>query len=341
MNDLTTAVHAYLTRAPSSLWAGRAIEMADHWEGDDNLLWRATTQDQEAVVKLFMDAGQARSRRQFDGHEVLAPRGLAPLPLWADRFPEGLARPIIVYTWSPGGPVDVQDPFALESWGEAVGRLHAVEIDAIRRFSPHPANLDYYWRIEAASLAQIQTWLGQAASIAKFLSAVTVQAERAINAGLDRWEGARPAAVHGDLRLAHSLVERGNVLFLDWEFFGLGDAALDVARLLHRERQTLTPDRQQVWLNAYLRTTDQPAIDERIALYQRLLTLHDLVFLLVGLEQQQAAGVTEELAAALPFLAQTLEQVFQVVAGVFGVPLPDTTAADLAAIFAKFQTPRT
>jgi aminoglycoside phosphotransferase (APT) family kinase protein len=341
MTDLTTTLHTYLTRAPASLFAGSAVEIVDAWEGDDHLLWRVAAQGQDAVVKLFMDAGQARSRRQFDGHQVFAPRGLAPQPRWADRYPEGLARQVIVYSWAAGEPVNPNDWPDLEGWADAVARLHAVELDEVRRFSPHPVNLDYYWRIEAASLDQIRQWLAPESALGDFLTQVQVRAERAINAGLDHWRAARPAAVHGDLRIAHSLVDRGSVVFLDWELFGLGDAALDVAGLLHRERRSMGTDRQRHWLDVYLRTSDQPDLEARIELYRQLLTLHDVVFLLIGLEQQGTAGVNEELVAALPFLSQTLYQALHATAATFGVPLPDTTAVDLTAIFARLHTTRT
>ena len=82
MTDLTTAIHTYLTTAPTSAFHGLAVEMLDHWRGEENLLWRVECAGQEAVVKLYLDAGQARSRRQFDGHDITRHRlkGAGRLP---------------------------------------------------------------------------------------------------------------------------------------------------------------------------------------------------------------------------------------------------------------------
>src|SRR4051794_33426990 len=122
--DLTAQIHQYLTSAPSSLFVQQPVEMLAHWQGDANLLWRVTVGDQQAVVKLFLDAGQARSRRQFDAHQLFAPMGLAPEPLWADRYPHGLSRQLIVYRWCDGESVVANDRDALLAWSDAIAKLH-------------------------------------------------------------------------------------------------------------------------------------------------------------------------------------------------------------------------
>src|SRR4051794_5671146 len=157
--DLTGPVHEYLTTAPSSLFLQQPVEMLAHWQGDANLLWRVAVGDQQAVVKMFLDAGQARSRRQFDAHQLWAPVGLAPVPLWADRYPQGLSRQLIVYRWCDGEVVAPEDPASLVAWSEAIATLHATSPSRVPRFSPHPVNLDYYWRIERITMAQIEGWL--------------------------------------------------------------------------------------------------------------------------------------------------------------------------------------
>ncbi|MEZ4560580.1 MAG: hypothetical protein R2854_29800 [Caldilineaceae bacterium] len=94
---LTTAIQTYLTGAATSEFRGLEVTVVDHWEGRDNLLWRveagAQNAAQDAVIKLFLDAGQVRSRRQYDGQQLFAPVGIAPQPLWYDRYPDGLSPP--------------------------------------------------------------------------------------------------------------------------------------------------------------------------------------------------------------------------------------------------------
>ena len=308
--DLTDQILQYLTTAPSSLFAQQKVEVIDHWEGDAHLLWRVNAGDQRAqhaVVKLFLDAGQARSRRQFDGHQIFAPLGLAPQPMWADRYPHGLSRQLIVYSWSDGEPVVPGDPSELDAWAEAIARLHNTPIEEVRRFSPHPINLDYYWRIEQVSITQIDRWLAPSGltlhTIFHGLAGATTQL---VKQSLPLWATAAPTPVHGDLSHAHTLLERGRVLLLDWEMFGLGDPALDVAHMLQHEAQTLTADQTDAWLDRYLSAIDQPEIGARIDIFRRLLEMHNVVYLLVGLQQNAIGPLDAELSAALPFIQTTL-----------------------------------
>lgn len=90
MSNPNDEILNYLTTAPASVFAGQPVNLLDHWAGEANLLWRVESRGQGAVLKLYLDAGQVRSRREFDGQTLSAPFGLAPPPLWLDRIPETL-----------------------------------------------------------------------------------------------------------------------------------------------------------------------------------------------------------------------------------------------------------
>jgi thiamine kinase-like enzyme len=322
--DLTSQIHHYLTTAPGSLFAQQPVEMIDEWEGDANLLWRVSVPHQQAVVKLFLDAGQARSRRQFDGHQFFAPLGLAPQPLWADRYPHGLARQLIVYSWVEGEVIRPDDPSELDAWAEAIANVHASPADAVSRFSPHPLNLDYYWRIERSSIAQVEEWLtSNKLELASFFHELATATEQLVEGALPQWVSAAPTLIHGDLALDHTLSERGQVILLDWEMFGLGEPALDVARLLQREAQTLTTEQVDRWLERYLDVVDQPQMAARIDLFQQLLDVHNVVYLLVGLQQNASAQLGSELNAALPFMQVALIAAFERATAALELPVTD------------------
>lgn len=309
--DLTQQIHEYLTTAPSSLFAQQAAEIVDHWQGDANLLWRVQSGGQDAVVKLFLDAGQARSRRQYDGHVTFAPSGLAPLPLWADRYPQGLSRQLIVYQWCDGESLSPAEPGMLQQWAEAIAQLHTTPPDEVHRFSPHPVNLDFYWRIEQGSLAQIDRWLatsgltGGLANITLFRR-MAAAADALVRDNLILWQAAQPAPVHGDLSLEHTLLERGRIQLLDWEMFGLGDPALDIARLLQREAQTLTSPQTEAWLAHYLYYADEPHLARRIDVMRKLLELHNVNYLLLGLQQHATGAHSTELADVMSYIRAAL-----------------------------------
>jgi thiamine kinase-like enzyme len=347
--DLTAQIHQYLTSAPSSLFAQQAVTMLDHWQGDANLLWRVAVGGEEAVVKMFLDAGQARSRRQFSGHQLFAPLGLAPVPLWADRYPHGLSRQLIVYRWAEGETLTASDDTALVAWAEAVGKLHAAPAVEVNRFSPHPLNLAYYWRVEEASIAQVEGWLA-ASGLALFwhFHRMAQATARLVEANLPLWEAATPTPVHGDLAREHTIVGREQIILLDWEMFGLGDPALDTARLLQREASTLYSTQIERWLDAYLATVDQPHLDTRISTFQRLLDVHNVVYLLVGLQQHLAnssgnivEGDTDELQSALPYLQATLASALERATRALEVDSPHAMPELAADFFAWLVQSRT
>jgi thiamine kinase-like enzyme len=322
--DLTAQIHQYLSTAPGSLFAQQPVEMLDEWEGDANLLWRVSVPAQQAVVKLFLDAGQARSRRQFDGHQLFAPSGLAPQPLWADRYPHGLSRQLIVYSWVDGEVIQPDDPSQLDAWAEAVANVHATPAESLSRFSPHPLNLDYYWRIEQGSIAQIEQWLtSNSLGLATYFHELAMATEQLVQRALPLWATTAPAPIHGDLSLDHTLSHRGQVTLLDWEMFGLGEPALDVARLLQHEAQSLTDVQVDRWLERYLTVVDQPQMAARIDLFQQLLDVHNVVYLLIGLQQNVSAQLGSELNAALPFMQVALTAAFERATVALELPVAD------------------
>jgi Ser/Thr protein kinase RdoA (MazF antagonist) len=306
---ITAQVHRYLTEAPSSHFLGQPVEMLAHWTGHDHLLWRVACRGQEAVLKLYLGAGQARSRRQYDGQQLFAPMGLAPVPLWVDRYPEGLSRQMLVYVWTPGEPMRGDDAETMAALAHAIAHVHSSDATHVRRMCPHPLNLDYFWRVLAGGLPPLQRWLaGQPALEAAVLfEALTTQAARLVESAPAQWLQTAPIPVHGDLRLENAIDSFGAVVLLDWEMFGLGDPALEVATFLHWSQSEIDERGQETWLNHYFAGFDQPGLAQRVALYRRLLPFQAACFLLNGLaEYGDEPAKAAELAASLPDLAATL-----------------------------------
>lgn len=287
MNDISRDILTYLSTSASSEFYQEEIEILDHWEGSDNLLWRIGCNGHESVVKMFMDAGQARGRRQFDGQESFAPLGIAPRPLWFDRYPDGLARQVLVYEWMPGCDLDVTHGGELESLATAVAKLHASDPADVRRFCPNPINLDYFWRMTQGSLISTQRWLTQQneSRMAELLHGFASRSQAIVESALPRWMGVPPAPVHGDLRVENVVSSLGQVALLDWEMYGLGDPALEMASLLYLENQKLSDDLRSLLIDTYLSLVDQQALEERIEVYMRLLPLQSVCYLLEGMRR--------------------------------------------------------
>lgn len=335
-DDLTRSIHHYLIHAPSSLFAGQPVKLLDHWQGEDNLLWRVASRDSEAVVKLFLDAGQARSRRQFDAHTLFAPNGLAPTPLWYDHNPKGVAREVNIYTWVEGEAVAAEGD-AFHELAHAVAQIHMAHSDEVRRFSPHPYTLQYFWRLEQTSIAAVKDWLAQI-GLGLFgadYAALTSAASQVVEQALPLWASAPSVPVHGDLRLEHALLAPHGICFVDWEMFGLGDPALEIARFLQHSQSLVQPEQLAAWVDTYLADVNLPGLDQRIAAYNSLLPMHAVTYVLLGLRQYAAPVPPAELLDALPFLGHTLAAGIALAAASLSVNLtvaPHDLADQVAAV---------
>ncbi len=327
MTKLTTQIHTYLTKAPTSNFLDQEVEMVAHWAGRDNLLWQVRCNGQEAVLKLYLDAGQARSRRQYAGQQLFAPPGLAPRPLWYDRYPEGLSRQVLIYEWAPGAALDSTDAGQMMALAQSVAQIHGTDVMEVQRFCPHPINLDYFWRVLQGGLAPLRLWLTQrhASVLLAHFDELVARADTLVTAALPRWQGVAPTPVHGDLRLENGLNCFGTALLLDWEMFGLGDPALEIANFLYLSQHDLDEVTKAAWLEEYLSQVDQPDLAQRIEIYQALLPLQSNCFLLGGLSQYlgQTPAAAVEQATDLSFLGATLNATLQQAAEKLGMAAVD------------------
>ncbi len=307
--DWTPAVHAYLAQAPTSPFQGRSVEPLAHWTGQDHLLWRFRVQDHpDVVVKLFTDAGQVRSRRQFRGQERFAPLGLAPYPVVYDRYPQGLPRQVLLYLWVEAPPLDLADPVQGDALAQALARVHGTEPSTAPGFSPHPVNLAYFWRTWQGSEEAIGRELARrgGAEMADLFRALWSQARTTVAQALPRLGQAPPGVIHGDPAVENVLWQGGQAMLLDWELYGLGDPAQEVARFLHRHGPVLGAPGQEAWLATYLaHGPADPTLADRVRVYRRLLPLYDLTRLLRGVlgtehppDRDQATFLAETLAAS-------------------------------------------
>lgn len=288
MSRWTQAVHDYLIGATPSRFRHQRVAIHSHWQGRDNLLWRVRAQDgADAVVKMFTDAGQARCRRQFSGQEQFAAGGLAPEPLWYDRYPHGLPRQLLVYRWEDGDALRLTDRRHRIALADSVARLHCAGSDAALRFSPHPFNLLTFSQIWQAGEAQLRLWLSSlpAPQLNERLSGLWAAAHRTLDEALPRLGETPPTPIHGELSADNGLVQQDRVLLVDWEFFGLGDPAQEIARLFFFGGDDWPPDAQEEWWQWYQPGAIADNVACRVRLYMQLFNFQAVTFLLEGFRQ--------------------------------------------------------
>ena len=268
----------------------------DHWQGRDNLLWRVHSGNgTDAVVKMFTDAGQARCRRQFSGHEQFAAAGLAPEPLWYDRYPHGLPRQVLVYRWADGESLTLADSGHRIAHADAVARVHCADSDNVQRFSPHPFNLLTFWQIWQAGEAPLREWVSAAPAplLSEHLSTLWEAAHRQMDTALPAFGETAPSPIHGDLTTDNALFHRGRVLLVDWEFFGLGDPAQEIARFLFFGGEECLEKGRDEWRKTYSFGNGDSSLPERVDIYLRLLNFQAVTYLLEGIRQRALPAVSE------------------------------------------------
>lgn len=284
----------WLAHAPASPVHGRAVQLADTLTGDSNALWRVEADSDSLVLKMFLDAGQARGRRQYNAQTLAWRADLAPEPLVFDRYPEGLARQVLVYRWCPGCPVDVRNPMHREALAASLGRLHRLAPKPETRLSPHPINAEYQWNLIEGSLRRLEQWLPELPDdeFNAALATVMREASRQLPAAVAGLAGSTPAAVvHGELYAEHCLMHDGHVRMVDWELAGIGDPARECAHVMLHMLRNLTVDDRLAWQDRYLSEAGWPDLAPRVELYARLLPLEGLLNLtLQATRQQPTAG---------------------------------------------------
>ncbi len=290
-------VLAYLANSPDLDLAGAEITTVEELSGDHNALWRIQTAQRDVVLKMFLDAGQARGRRQFTNQDSAARIGVAPQTIAFDRYPAGLSHQIMLYEWCPGLPLNPtlrEDAMGLAI---ALAAVHARHPADQTRLSPHPVSLHYQWSLIQGSKRLVEEGVerGGISPLSDFVLEALSRAETMVRPKLDKNELTTPALVHGDLQLCHCLKVDGDIQLLDWEMGGLGDPAREICHLFLHLLPDLTPRERAEWLGLYADPAEALDLAPRVRTYEVLLPLASLLdLILLPSTAQDALAAAEE-----------------------------------------------
>ncbi len=303
---LTADVLAYLQQSSQSPLHNSAVKTVQTLSGDQNALWRVQTEERDVVVKMFLDAGQARGRRQFHNQETAAQLGAAPPPIAFDRYPVGLSRQVMLYHWDPGLLLDPTDAAQRQVLAQALVQVHTRAPSSHTRLSPHPVSPDYQWNLMQGSQRQLEAWLAvqPANDLTAALQRILAGAGFLVQAGLADIGSATPALVHGDIYPEHCLVDTQGLRFVDWELGGLGDPAREVAHVLIHVLRGIPEMDRQIWLDQYLTRMQDPSLDSRIRLYELMLPVAacmDLALHLLAGDRDMTAQAGSRMLLQLAF----------------------------------------
>ncbi len=174
--------------------------------------------------------GEAHLAREF-AHLALLPSGVGPTPLHLDLSRRHVPYPCAILSFLPGAPRTEWSVDDLRAHAATLARLHRAQVpywggigdeqrgpfDMRRRFQDSLA----YWRTHHPALFEIDV----VAQLVPRLDAYTA-AHNSLFTSLSSF-----SLVHGDPCVPNIIFDDEEVRYIDWEWMGYGDPALDVAQL--------------------------------------------------------------------------------------------------------------
>lgn len=273
--------------AAAEVWEAPGVTIRRIAGGANNALFQLQVEGQCYACKVFVPDERRRAVREYGTLRLLRAAGLdvAPEPLLLDESCTILPLPVVIYRWIEGRPL-----------GPAVasGQLSALlacyqAVVHLRQGDFADAELPtawFHWFDRQPYLAELDDWLDRYGS---WLAATDVQGAvlharlaRLVASNREFFRGTSVAVSRGQfpLRLCHvdtNLANAiwcpdGRVRWVDWEYSGWGDPALNLAELRWHGSTAALNAAQQGWLRQnYCRPADDPSFEDRLVLWDRLL----------------------------------------------------------------------
>jgi thiamine kinase-like enzyme len=273
--------------AGSDAWATDHATVRRVRGGANNALYQVQAGGRRYACKLCVADERRRARREYGSLCMLHAAGLdiAPTPVWLDESCSILPFPTVVYEWLPGTPLS-GSPTApqLAALLDTIQRLHDLRRDDFAHHDlPHAIfhwfDFAPYLRELRDFLARYGSWLGTTVPdgrdlLKRLVRLVDTCTEAVAAAAVD------PSRDRFSLRLCRvdpNLVNTvwgtdGRLRWVDWEYSGWGDPALDMADLRWHAALADLGQAQHAWLrDRYRQPSDDPGFVERLATWDRVL----------------------------------------------------------------------
>jgi aminoglycoside phosphotransferase (APT) family kinase protein len=263
--------------------------------GMNNALYRVEDGEQVVAVKLCVNDERRRAQREYAALRLLweAEADIAPQPLALDESKTILPYPVVVYRWLPGEPLGVGSAgqrFSrrkLAALLELVQRVHSIQTPgdepegkmALPEAIFHRFERRLYLDELHSFLECYQPWLCVAIENGQSLSArlerIVMSCEQALKAS--------PARIDREsvpLRLCHvdpnpdNLISGsdGRLRWVDWEYSGWGDPALDLADICWHQGFSFASPEQIAWMRRrYQPPPEDEGFAQRLRLWDALL----------------------------------------------------------------------
>ena len=272
--------------AGADTWTEGSVTVQRVTGGFNNALFRVDADGQRYACKLCVADECRRAAREYAALRLLQAAGLdiAPQPLWLDDSCAIVPFPAVAYHWLPGEPLS-PSPTAqqLASLLDSFQRLHTLqpgdfEDHGIRDAWAHWFDFELYLADLRDFLARYGSWLATTDPDGRDLRdrlarLVDGCAEAVRTATVNPGRESVPLRLcRVDPNLANTVWSGdGRLRWVDWEFSGWGDPALDLAEVRWHAASVEMSEAQHAWLrDNYRRPAGDYSFEERLAMWDRL-----------------------------------------------------------------------
>ena len=271
----------------AEIWTEGEVTARRVGGGGNNALYHVKLDGQQYACKLCVDDGRCRAAREHGALSLLEAAGIdiAPQPLLLDESCAVLPFPTVVYRWLSGealGPlITLEQLAALLS---SIQQAHTLRQDDHEQAGLSDAwfhwfDMNPYLDELDELLVQYGGWLvhhePDGADLRERMVCLVDRCKRALSSSTaEVGRGRFPLRLcRVDPNLSNAIWSReGTLRWVDWEYSGWGDPALDLADLRWHVALEGVSEAQHARLrNDYLRPAGDPGFEERLAAWDRLL----------------------------------------------------------------------
>jgi aminoglycoside phosphotransferase (APT) family kinase protein len=273
LTPLLDALVAHLDAPPASIESWQVQRILG---GQNNVLFRATSDDDSIAVKFTRRDARDRAGREFAALQLLeqVDSSLAPVPLLLDR--DSYALPVVVQSWLTGG-TSATVPTSAE-WGLLIDHLRAIHrIKLEQATAPIPPAVLTMTSADDGVQRVLGGWHGQPAGT--FTPEVDALVERVRGRNWPTWPQPELTLCRVDPNILNFVRLPTRWASVDWENSGWGDPAFEVADLLAHPAYTTVP--AGMWkelIVAYSLGNDDQTLMLRIRTYLALMLADWAVF---------------------------------------------------------------
>ncbi len=277
------AAHA----AGAETWRAEGVTARRVPGGTNNALYRVEADGACYACKLCVDDGRHRAAHEYGALRLFQQAGsdVAPKPLGLDERATLLPYPAVVYRWLPGTPL--RPPFTAAQLALFLATFQAIH--ALRPDPSVPDGMDswFHWFNFAPYLDELAGFLETYGSwLARDLAGGEALRERLTRqvdacaafvaaAGVDpSRERVARCMCRVDANLDNTVLgPDGRLRWVDWEYCGWGDPALDLCELRwHAALEELSAVQHRWLRDHYRRPAGDPGFEARLAVWDRIIS---------------------------------------------------------------------